>query len=198
VRVIARTSPEDAKAAFERFLPLHQVLWQDKGRLGHFGDWPECEAFHRRLIERLAAKGRIVIVELEADGKAVASQYAFAFGRRVHWFLAGRDDAEAYRKVSLGRMGLMNLVEYSVGRGYQQIDAMRGYYDYKLKQGGRLTALQSVRVTRGGLRPRLAMMLFDWGAWVFHTAYYRLWFKRIKRRVGVRGPLWTAWTRSRV
>jgi CelD/BcsL family acetyltransferase involved in cellulose biosynthesis len=196
--VVARTDAGEVKGAFERFLPLHQMLWQVKGRLGHFGDWPECEAFHRTLVEKLGARGRVVFMELEADGKTVASQYAFAFGKRVHWFLAGRDDAEAFNKISLGRMGLMTLVEWAIGKSCSQIDGMRGYYDYKLKQGGRLTALQAVRVTGAGARSRLAMRLFDWAAWVLHTAYYRVWFMRVARRLGVSAPLWETWIRARL
>lgn len=197
VTVSENVKSSDVAKAFKRFLPLHQHLWEAKGKLGHFGDWPHSEVLHETLVKRLGNKGRVLMFELQANDKVVAVEYCFLYGSRMHWFLNGRKESEDFQKWNIGRMGFTNLVEWAIDHGYTSIDAMQGYYEYKLRLGGRLAHLQSIVATRRTARSRIAFRLFRAGSWLLHTAYYRLWFRKIAPFIGVkRGPLWKTWIRS--
>ena len=54
-------------AYFDRFLELHAAHWAEQGKLGHFGDWPDSEAFNRDLIARMATTGRARFYEIAGD-----------------------------------------------------------------------------------------------------------------------------------
>lgn len=188
----------EAAAAFERFLPLHQNMWEGKGKLGHFGDWPDGLGFHRKLVERLSAKGRSFFVELRANGKVIVSHYCFRLVGRATCILSGREESDAHQRWSLGRIGLLDVIRYLITEKCTLMDALRGYYEYKLRYGGRLVKMQSVRVLRPGVRARVAWSLYGLAAWILHTAYYRVWFMRVAPRLGISGALWKTWIRSRL
>jgi len=197
VRTLLRTGPEEAAEAFERFVPLHQGVWEGKGRLGHFGDWPNGLEYHRKLVERMSGKGRAAIVELTADGKVVACEYCFRLGKFLVDFLTARDESEEYKRHGTGRISLLEFVRYAIGEGWTRIDSLRGRYEYKVRLGGTMLSLKRITVVRRTARARLAMAAFSAAAWVLHTAYYKIWFARAARRLGVARPLWKVWIRSR-
>lgn len=192
-------TPSEAMEAFGRFVELHQALWRARGKLGHFKDWPEAVGFHRRLIERLAPRGRIFLLEIAADGDVVAMAYGFRFGRVADAFLSGRDDRPQWRKWKLGRVAFLKVVQSAVNGGATTLERGRGFYEYKLEEGGRLARLKAITITRPSLRARAGLRLLRFAARVLHIAYYRLWFARIAPRMGVlRGPLWESWIRSKL
>jgi CelD/BcsL family acetyltransferase involved in cellulose biosynthesis len=198
VETTVTTGEAEAAAAFERFMPLHQNMWEGKGKLGHFGDWPEGFEFHRKLIERLSAKGRAFFVELVAGGKVITSHYCFRLAGKAACFLSGREESEAHQRWSLGRIGLLDVIRYFIWEKCTLMDALRGYYEYKLRYGGRLVKIRSVRIRKSGLRAGAAWALYGLAAWVLHTAYYRVWFMRVAPRLGISGRLWKTWIRSRL
>jgi len=194
-----RTGPREVVDAYARFMWLHQALWKGKGRLGHFGDWPRSKEFHEALVRRLSEKGHVLFFELEVDGEVAASKYCFLFGRRIHTFMTGRDDREAFENYSLGTVVFAALVEHAITSGVTTMDAMRGYYDYKVRQGGTVMPLKTITVVRHKARSRVAMKTLELASWLLHTGYYRLWFKRISNwRWLPKGPLWPLWIRSRL
>jgi len=198
VKHVVSLRSEEVGPAFTRFVSKHQVLWRREGKLGHFDDWPAAREFHSRLVELLAAKGRVYVAELLADGQVVAAQYGFRFGRHLHWFLTAREDGAEWRNVSLGRVGLMRLIQYAIDDGAALIDGLGGYYEYKLKAGGRLTRKQSITVVRSSLSSAARLRALRVGAKVLDTLYYRLWFARLGPRLGLlRGPIWRSWITSR-
>lgn len=193
----------DEPAALERELPrfraMHETQWRAEGRLGHFGDWPRAGAYHESLVRAHGATGRAHLVRMLLDGDVVASQLCYGLGPTLHWVLPARAVRPDLERFSLGRMGVVQLVEFAVARGYRRIEAGAGRYDYKLQLGAREHAQRSILVAaaRPGARARLA--LFARGAALLDAAYYRGWYLKLAPRLPLpRRPLATFWIRSRL
>ena len=190
-------TPHETAEAFERFVELHEKLWQGRSKLGHFRDWPEAKCFHRSLVGKLSEKGRLAFFEMWADGAPIASHYCMRFGKFGHGFLSARDDSARWRKWNVGELAFTASLMSEAEDGVKIFERGRGHYSYKLRQGGRLGQMQQVLVQRRSLLVKLAMLTRRAAAWVLHTGYYRLWFKRVGPRCRLlRGPLWKAWIRS--
>ncbi|MCD6405639.1 MAG: GNAT family N-acetyltransferase [Planctomycetes bacterium] len=193
-------SREDGFAeALDRFLDSHERFWRSKGSPGWFNEWPDAKAFHKRLAEVLAPGGRCFITELGADGNTIAGIYGFRFGRLVHGFQPARDDSGQWHRYSLGRMAFVNLVEYAVSTGATLIDAGGRPYEYKLRIGGRLVGDSLITISRRGWYSRSKVGLFRVAAWILHTLYSRIWYRRLAPALGLGGrPFRRLWIRSRV
>ena len=50
--------PLETLAAFLEFKTLHTSQWEEEGKSGHFGDWPDSEAFNADLANELSRLGR--------------------------------------------------------------------------------------------------------------------------------------------
>jgi len=199
VRTVVVRDPVAAADAFARFRALHDAQWRAEGKLGHFGDWPGAAAFNADLVDAMARLGRLRIVDLVADGAVISSQYAFVFDDRCYWRLPARVIGSEWSRYSLGRLGLIQLIESVIGEGVTGIEAGMGHYGYKQQLGGEELLCKSAVVvsTRGGdaRRVRLFLRMSD----LLHLLYYRIWFLRLARWwPGRRGPLWRIWVRARL
>mgnify|MGYP001260821810 CR=1 FL=1 len=191
------SSPAALPEAFQEFVDAHQSQWRARGRLGHFDDWPRAREFHRNVVAALAKNSRVFIAALKVDGETVAHRYCLRFGRFLHAFLTGREKDDVLGGVNLVRLSFARLIGYAIDDKVDTIDAMRGYYDYKLKAGGTLGRLQSITVRRRGMLSGLRFALARLSGWLINKAYYRLWFIRIAPRIGLGGrPLWETWIRA--
>jgi len=199
IEYVLRKAPNEVREAFAKSLALHQRQWAIRGKLGHFGDWPDAHAFHETLIRALAPMGRAFIFELLADRTTIGSQYCFRFGRRLHCFLSARDTANTWSRWSPNTLCFMELVRSAIEGGVQIVDALRGYYQYKLSQGGHLVSQESIMIIRRTLRAQAGLSVLRCAAWLLDKVYYRIWFARLAPTLRLlRGPLWTLWIRSRL
>jgi CelD/BcsL family acetyltransferase involved in cellulose biosynthesis len=199
VDTVVFCDPDSAADAFARFKSLHEVQWRNDGKLGHFGDWPGATAFNADLVAVMSRLGRLRFVDLVADGTTISSQYAFVFNGCCYWRLPARAIGSEWGRFSLGRLGLIQLIESMIGEGVTRMEAGMGHYDYKLHLGGQeLSCKSSVVVsTRAGdaRRMRLFLRMSD----ILHLLYYRIWFLRLADRwPSLRGPLWRTWVRARL
>ncbi len=186
-------SQEEVGPAFEQFLDMHQVYWMKCGKLGHFGDWPGSEAFHRDMAECQFTSGRLMLLQVLLNGELVASDYCYECGNCIHWILSGR------RPKVPGRIGFCTLVRKAAANGVRQIDAMRGFYEYKRLLGARVTQQTSIVAVRRGLMHRARAGAFRVAARLLDLAYYRIWFCRVAPRLpSLQRPLWQTWIRTRV
>ena len=183
----------EALTAIREFIDLHQGQWMEKGCLGHFGDWPDAEAFHMEAAHRMAALGRLLLVRVRRAGEVVASEYAYCFGGRAHLILTTRAPGVP------GRVGFMALVREAIAAGARQVDTLRGFYEHKKELGAILGSQKSIVITAPKASSRIRLRLFEFGAKCLHLVYYRLWFSRLAKSLpSRRKPLWTSWIRSRL
>jgi len=168
----AQLEPRDdeIRRAFDDLVAQHQGQWTARGRLGHFGDWLGVEDFHRETASSLAARGRLALVEVRAEGRLLASEYAGRFGRRVHWIIGGRS-----AEVS-SRIGFCALLRSAIRDGATLIDALPGSYDYKRRLGARTLGVKTITVRPRGGRGRLRLAIVRGGTRLLSLAYHRLWF----------------------
>jgi CelD/BcsL family acetyltransferase involved in cellulose biosynthesis len=185
--------PGDIEAAFTQFVDMHQSYWIPSGRLGHFGDWPHSEDFHRSMLAKQAERGRGLLCETRSGSELLASEYCYHFGPRLHWVLTARQPEVG------GRLGFGEMIKECCSRGVREIDAMRGYYDYKKWMGARTVHQRCIVGVRDGFASRLRTGAFRGASFALDRLYYKLWFSRLAPRLPVkRKPLWPLWIRSRL
>src|SRR5438132_3516373 len=122
---------------------MHDAQWQAEGRLGHFGDWPGAESFNRDLVAELSPLARVRFVRLWANDRVICSQFCFVFGDSCYWRLPARAPEPEWERFSLGRIGLMNMIEAMIGEGVRRVEGGAGHYEYKLQCGGRELPVRS-------------------------------------------------------
>ncbi len=188
---------------FAAFVGFHNQQWQAVGKGGHFSDWPGSAAFYQSLCAG-ALPGRGVRFEsLDGAREPLATQFTLIGGQTCHWRLPARTlDPEADR-LSIGKVGLVLMIERMIASGVRRIEAGRGEYGYKLSYGGVSVPVHQILVSRptGPARLRLRLLL-GWSD-LMNLGYYRLWFRRIAPRLrqvtGMKpAPLWRSWIRTRV
>ncbi len=192
------STPEIVEAAMDRFVAQHTQQWEQKGKGGHFSDWPLAESFYRDLLERLSPSEQAGLDELWLGKTLLSSQLRYSQGAKAYWWLNARSTAPEFAKIGLGRVGLVERVGDLIRAGVRTVDAGAGEYEYKLAYGGELVPIHDLLVSRRSLLARgRVKMLMVWSA-LLHLLYYRLWFLKIIPRFGLGPrPLWRAWIRSR-
>lgn len=184
---------------FPFFIDQHQKQWEAEGKLGHFADWPGAAAFHRELAETMVERHRLWLLRLDAGNHPIGFQYNYRFGRRVHWLLGSRDIDPKWDTFSSGRTLHAETIERAIAEGFTEIDGLRGMYEYKLRLGGKVTALQSITLFRRNKRSQMKVGLARVFARWLDLLYYRIWFSRIAPKLPLpRRGLWRLWIRSRI
>ncbi len=194
-------NPRELQQAFTELMDLHTSHWAKLGRLGHFGEWPNAEAFQWEVAQALLEHGRLALVQIRVNGKLQAAEYGGRFGRRLHWIIAAR------RHDTTSRIGFCALVRSALRRGVTQIDALPGYYDYKRRLGARVLGVKTITVLSPRLPSRVRARLFWATTWMIDLAYHRIWFWRVApwlrkrfpslRKGMLRAGLWRRYVRSR-
>ncbi|MCY2954883.1 MAG: GNAT family N-acetyltransferase [Planctomycetota bacterium] len=186
-------------AAIAQFFEFHQSQWTAQGHRGHFGDWPNAQQFHRDLAFVLGRSGRLRLRRITVDGHLFAMTYGIRFGQRIHWYLAARSTDPRWHFCFPGRVGACDLIKAAIGEGVEQIDLGLGFYDYKLKLGGRLSqALTFTAVRKAtGVTFRVGLLR---GLGLLHELLgYRLWYKRVLPRIPfLKLGLKPSWIRTRL
>ena len=190
---------DEAIAYFDQFAELHAAYWRQRGKLGHFGDWPAGADFNRDLIARMAAKGRARFYEVAGDGRVLAIEYCFVLGDRCYWRLPARDPDPELEELRLGRVSLAEMFRMLIETGHRMVEGGPGHYDYKLRLGAEEHPLRRIIVSAGGASARWrAALLVRW-ADLLQLAYYRGWFLKLRPKLGLPpGRLRQTWIRTRI
>jgi len=182
---------------FDKFHSLHNTQWSSEGKLGHFGDWPKATAFNRDLIACFGKKGMVRFFRILADNQVASSQFCFLYGRTNYWRLPARACSPEWEKLSLGKMGLIQMIETSIAEGITTIEGGRGHYDYKVQLGGHECPLHTIMFIRRGLSATLRVRLFRASASFLHLVYYKFLFTRLAAIFPtLKRSLWPVWIRS--
>lgn len=192
------SEPSQLMAEFESFCALHEAQWRAEGKLGHFGDWPLSGPFTRDVIRCLGAQGLVRFYRIIADGRLISSQLCYVYKGVNYWRLPARLSAPEWDKYSLGRMGLLKMIESSLSAGVRVIEGGRGHYPYKLQLGAYEVPLRSVQYVRDTSSSRARVRVFTLYARLLDRIYYRGYFLRLAPRLPIRrSPLRQLWIRSK-
>ncbi len=145
-RVITR--PEDSEAAFERFLSLHNAVWNDRGGSDVTGH-KLLLSFHRDVVEQLATAGLLRFDELWVEGACRASIYGLDDGRRHYLYNSGYDPAWSKSSPGLVLLGLS--IENAANRGIERYDFLRGSEIYKFDWATTTRETVTLLITRRNL-----------------------------------------------
>jgi CelD/BcsL family acetyltransferase involved in cellulose biosynthesis len=193
------TACDSVETEFPRFKDLHDRQWRADNRLGHFGDWPDSEHYHHDLVRRLGPSGRARFVRLSVEHEPVSYQLCYGRGASLAWFLPARVADKAFERYSLGRVGLVQMIEHAIAAGFARIEGGIGHYDYKLQLGGTEYPVRSLVVTSASPWTRRRLGAYARMADALDLFYYRGWFQRMAPRLPLpRRPLSRTWIRSRL
>lgn len=191
------TDPAMALPAFDRFAELHRQQWLTQGQTGHFGGWPRALEFNRSLVEAQAKLGRILFINVLANGEVISSHYTYVFGDRVFWELPARSTEPKWERISLGNTAVVIKVAEAIALGRRSIEAGLGHYEYKEKLGGKEYSVVTFRVVAPDILARTRFVFFSLVRACVCVVYHKIWYRRlIPRLPSIFGrPQWRWWLR---
>ena len=188
---------------FQDFVRFHNQQWEKAGRGGHCTDWGGSEAFYSELAKETLTSGKTWFVEQHGHSSALATQFCLVSGQVCHWRLPARSTDPELERLSLGKIGLVQMIEELIEGGITRIEAGIGDYGYKLIYGGEAVPTHRLIISRQSGFAAIRLKLCLGWARLLHLAYYRLWFGRLTPRLRAilplrHKPLWAAWVRTRI
>lgn len=117
------------ETAFQEFQTLFAARKEKTGAGNKFETDDGYREFHRRLAERLAACGRLYLAFLRINGRAVAVEYAFKYGKSLYSYQSGFDPA--FGKENVFKVLRSYVIEDAIGQGLVEFDLLRGEEPYK-------------------------------------------------------------------
>jgi CelD/BcsL family acetyltransferase involved in cellulose biosynthesis len=148
------TEPEEAVAAFNRFLVLHEKRWARQGGSDAMSSAAH-RAFHRAVVEQLAPTGLLRFEEMWLDGQCCASMYGMNAGERFCFYQIGYDPAWAKQSVGFMLLGLS--IQDAVNRGVKTYDFLRGSETYKFDWANCIRSTMRMRIASRSLISTLAI-----------------------------------------
>jgi CelD/BcsL family acetyltransferase involved in cellulose biosynthesis len=188
---------------FAQFVEFHNHQWQETGHGGHFTDWYGSAEFYADLAENLRERKSAWIDQQVGHGGRIAAQFSLVVGETCHWRLPARALDGALNQLSIGKVGLILMIERLIRTGVTRIEAGVGTYDYKLAYGGQAVPVHRLIVLPDTAQHRARLKILLIFAQGLQIGYYRLWFGRLAVRLRKRiplahKPLWRSWIRTRV
>ncbi|MCK4797560.1 MAG: GNAT family N-acetyltransferase [Spirochaetes bacterium] len=182
---------------FNKFLEMHFNQWQEKGKRGHFQSWPDGEAFNKALSIKQSNLGRFRLIRIKVNDEVIIYQYGFKYGDCFYWQIPARSINQEYKKLSLGRIGVINMVETLINEGVKTIEAGLGHYDYKMRFGGEQFPTSIFRFTSKQLNSKIRSKIIRFFSFFFLFAYHKIWYRRIQPCLPkfFQKPIWKYWIR---
>jgi CelD/BcsL family acetyltransferase involved in cellulose biosynthesis len=118
----------EVRSTLEELFKLHSARKERVGLRSGFNR-PGIVDFHFDVAERLRKSGRLRLSSLRNNGKAIAVDYGFVFGRRFSYYQSGIDPD--WEKHSVGSSLLFEIIRESCEEGCVEFDFLRGDEDYK-------------------------------------------------------------------
>jgi CelD/BcsL family acetyltransferase involved in cellulose biosynthesis len=188
---------ENVDDMFLGFVHMHQQHWQKRGKLGHFGDWPDSFDFHREMAPAQLKHDRLRLMRIHWGECCLAYEYTYRFGEKYFAFLNSRTDLEDLADANVGTTIFAEQMKMAMSENVRYIDDMRAKYDYKLRLGGKLFPMRDIYISRKQPFSLARVHVFRLLSKLLHLCYYKIWFIRIAQRLPLRrGCLWRIWIRS--
>jgi CelD/BcsL family acetyltransferase involved in cellulose biosynthesis len=116
--------PADVMEAFDCLVRLLNARWQGRGERSALDD-PRAVRFHRHVLPRLLAAGRLRMLRMTAGDRTVAVFYGIAAGTWWGYYLAGYDREWAGR-IHLGQVNLGAAIAEATDEGATEFDFLKG------------------------------------------------------------------------
>jgi CelD/BcsL family acetyltransferase involved in cellulose biosynthesis len=113
---------------FNLLVELHQKRRQSLGGQGCFND-ATFMAYHREVMERFFALGRLRLQYVLLEGRPVAIEYGLTGGSTIYFYQSGIEPAVLDQRP--GWMGTIGSLRSAIEQGYRTFDFMRGDEAYK-------------------------------------------------------------------
>lgn len=182
---------ENLHEFYSEFVLVHQTQWKHKKRGGHFGDWPKSIEFHNELAKFFIKNDKLKLLKVKMADDCFAYQYSYKFGNRYFEILMGRYFSSYFDNIDLGRLLFSEQVKQAIDQSISNIDSMQGYYDYKIRLGGKIFPLLRVRIIRSGLFNNIFLIFIDNFVKFIDIIYYKIWFTRVVPAIGFKNSnLW--------
>ncbi len=114
---------EEALAWFDDMKKLHIDSWSRRGKTHAFSR-PFFDAFHRNLIQRTFAVGRIQMLRVDAGGAPIGYLYNFRDGPRTYAYQSGFEDMD--RRLRPGAVSHVLAIEHNFRLGVGIYDFLAG------------------------------------------------------------------------
>jgi hypothetical protein len=160
---------------------------------GHFGDWPSSYEFHREVAGIQLDRHRLRLLEIRLDQRCIGYEYMYKLGNTYFWFLNARSDLGKDSHIDFHRIAFGEKVEKAIKDGVNSIDAMRGYYEYKIVMGGELLPTSNILVFSKNLRSLIRISIFRSLVWLLNVVHFKIWRRRIAPRLGLKPKALRNW-----
>jgi CelD/BcsL family acetyltransferase involved in cellulose biosynthesis len=161
------------------FISIHQTYWQSLGMPGHFGDWPSAQDLHKEFAASQIECGRLRLLKVMLNDKCAGYEYMYKFGDTYCWFLSARNDISEFPRVDFHRIAFGEKVKHAIEDRVKYIDAMRGYYEYKLVLGGQVHTVHSILIHRKKIISRLKYWSAKKIVISLNVVYMKIWRRRL-------------------
>jgi CelD/BcsL family acetyltransferase involved in cellulose biosynthesis len=144
--------------AFDDYVRLHTLGWQNRGEKGFFLTRPKFEAFLRAVTVDLLKKNMTRLFFFKKDNRRFAVLQAFCVHDHYCLYLNGRDTDHELKRYSPGRILMLLAFREAIREGYRHCDLTEGTADYKYRIGGQPCWYArgiACRKGLGGLKGRL-------------------------------------------
>ncbi len=121
-------TPEEIVTAYRAMIDLHHKRWASKGALGGFRSDAYIQ-FHESIVRQWAAEDRIWMTVMTLNDAIIGVQYAYRWRGCVQFFQSGF--APEHTDLSPGSMMFNYSIKHAIETGMQEIDLLKGAYDYK-------------------------------------------------------------------
>jgi hypothetical protein len=152
-------SREELDAAWDILVDLHQRRRRSLGEPGCFAS-RLFHDFHREVVERLLAKGKLRMSWLELDGSPAAAEYHFTDGSTTFAYQGGVDPERLAEEP--GRLSTMLCLRAAIAEGHQRMDFMRGDEPYKAHWRAEPRATYDYRIVPNRRLARLRDRVLQW------------------------------------
>ncbi|MES2999255.1 MAG: GNAT family N-acetyltransferase [Pseudomonadota bacterium] len=159
---MART-PDEVARELEHAFEIHARRWQGRPDGSTFG-LDGAHAFHREAAMALAAAGKVRILTLRIDGRAVAFHYWFVLGSAMYVHRLAFDPELA--RYSPGQVTLLRAIANAASEGARRVEFLGGDERYKVELADSFEPLHEVvGMPRGVLaRIYIQVLVFMIGA----------------------------------
>jgi CelD/BcsL family acetyltransferase involved in cellulose biosynthesis len=137
---------------------LHQRRWQSAGEPGSFVSAARC-LFYSEMAALLLARGRLEFYFLDLDGKPVAAQFGFCFGRIFFSLQEGYDPA--YSRDSVGYILRAHVIRQLIAAGVRRYDFLAGESASKARWDARATQYVSLHFARPYSKGSLSLQVVN-------------------------------------
>jgi len=108
---------------------------------------PAYLAFHNEFMQQLGARDQLWLMTFELDGEIVGVEYAFEYNKRLSLFQTGFDPTQAH--LAPGHLMMSRLIEMAIEADIQEIDLLKGDYEYKDSYASEIRLTVDVDVAQG-------------------------------------------------